>query len=448
MTIPPILLSPSRVSGRRRLTNKLIMIAAVMVVLQIPLWFIDSTRDERAARHDEAVGAVSDAWGGTQQVVGPVLVMPYQLKRGDEWIGADECEVWIFPETLEISGTLEPQELKRGIYRAQVYTADLKLSGRFNVRDDSSLPANRRILWDQARLVCVVSDTRGLRSEQQLQWGGEFVAWEAGSTFAGSPSGLHAPVTMGLAGDETFEIELRIDGSSLLEWVPLARSTRVDIASPWPTVGYRGAFLPLSREQSETGFQATWEVGHLGRDLPELWWRGALPDSGLVQRWAGSAFGVELIQKMEEYRTVERAIKYGILFMVTVFTGFFIFEFTGRRSLHVLNYLLVGGALCLFYLALLSLSEFLRFGWAYSWSAGAATALVVLYARAILGGSAAATKLAAMLVGIYGYLYFVLQLEELSLVSGTVLLFGLLAGVMYGTRHLQFDDGTAEEEIS
>ena len=186
-------------------------------------------------------------------------------------------------------------------------------------------------------------------------------------------------------------------------------------------------------------------MGHLGRDLPTHWWSGQSLDQNLVHRWSENTFGVELIPAIEEYRTVERAIKYGILFLVTVFAGFFIFEFTGGRSLHVLNYLLVGSALCLFYLALLSLAEFLRFGWAYSWAAGAATALVVLYAKSILGGLSEAVKLGALLGGIYGYLYFVLQMEELSLVSGTMLLFVLLAGVMYGTRHLQLDDGTSRK---
>lgn len=445
MITPPTLPPSSRVQGRRRLTNKLIMIAAVMLVLQIPLWFIDSTRDERAARHDEAVSAVSEAWGQSQQVVGPFLVVPYQVKQGDEWRGTEACEVSIFPEDLTITGSLEPQELKRGIYRAQVYTADLQLSGSFNLNNEFLESPERRMLWDQTRMVCVVSDTRGLRSEQQLVWGGETVEWRAGSTLSASPAGLHAPVEVGLVGDGAFEISLRVDGSRTLEWVPVGQTTQVDIQSSWSAVGYRGAFLPLERGQSDNGFQASWEVGHLGRDLPELWWGQEFSAEGLIQRWERSAFGVELMPAMEEYRTVERAIKYGILFMVTVFAGFFIFEFSGGRSLHVLNYLLVGSALCLFYLALLSLSEFLRFGWAYGWAAGAATALVVLYAKAILGGLPAAVKLGALLGGIYGYLYFVLQLEELSLVSGTVLLFGLLAGVMYGTRGLQFEDGTSQE---
>jgi inner membrane protein len=39
-----------------------------------------------------------------------------------------------------------------------------------------------------------------------------------------------------------------------------------------------------------------------------------------------------------------------------------------------------------------------------------------------------------MLGGVYGYLFFVLQMEDLSLLAGTVALFALLAAVMYVTR--------------
>ncbi|MCC5022937.1 MAG: inner membrane CreD family protein [Candidatus Synoicihabitans palmerolidicus] len=69
-----------------------------------------------------------------------------------------------------------------------------------------------------------------------------------------------------------------------------------------------------------------------------------------------------LVQAVDDYRTVARAIKYSILYLVTVFAGFFLGEIRGGKPLHVLNYLLVGAALCLFYLGLLALAEFIRFG--------------------------------------------------------------------------------------
>jgi inner membrane protein involved in colicin E2 resistance len=54
-----------------------------------------------------------------------------------------------------------------------------------------------------------------------------------------------------------------------------------------------------------------------------------------------------------------------VLFLVPVFTTFFLFEVTGRQKIHPLQYLMVGAVLCCFYLLLLSISEFIGFSWAY-----------------------------------------------------------------------------------
>lgn len=442
MTTPPALPSGSLPYARRRLTNKLVMIAIVMVVLQIPLWFINSTRDERAARHDEAVKEVTASWGYTQRIIGPVLVVPYHDPGSAGKFEARQGEARFFPRDLRVSGTLHPRELKRGIYRAQVYSAALTLAGEFVVPPEWGALEERGLNWSKARLICVVSDARGLRSEQRLVWQGEEIALGSGTGIGGWPVGVQAPVTVAKDTPLGFEFSMQLDGSGSLEIVPVAKTTQVEFASVWPDVGFRGAFLPSSRESNEDGFQARWDIGHLGHDLPAVWRSGELPDDAMSWKFNASWFGVELIPSVGEYRTVERAIKYGILFLVTVFAGFFLFEFTGGRSLHVLNYLLVGGALCLFYLALLSLTEFVRFGWAYVWATAVAMGMVVLYVKAVLGGMFAAAKVGTLLGGIYGYLYFVLQLEELSLIGGTVLLFGLLGAVMYATRHLRFDDAT------
>jgi inner membrane protein len=144
------------------------------------------------------------------------------------------------------------------------------------------------------------------------------------------------------------------------------------------------------------------------------------------------------------YRTVERSIKHGVLFITLGFAAFFLFEVLGGQRLHALNYLLVGAALCLFYLGLLALSEFAGFGVAYLAAAGASTALIGLYARAVLEGARRAWGVTAVLAGVYAYLFLVLRLEDFALLAGTAGLFAILAAIMYATRNLRMDAPRAE----
>lgn len=150
----------------------------------------------------------------------------------------------------------------------------------------------------------------------------------------------------------------------------------------------------------------------------------------------GPAFGVRLMDTVTAYRAVERSTKHGVLFITLVFAAFFVFEAVTGRRVHALAYLLVGGALCLFYLALLALSEFVAFGWAYGGAALVSTGLIVAYTRSVMGGTRPALAVGAMLAAVYGYLFMVVRLEDFALLAGTAGLFVLLAAIMFVTRRL------------
>jgi inner membrane protein len=177
-------------------------------------------------------------------------------------------------------------------------------------------------------------------------------------------------------------------------------------------------------------------VSHYSRDFPQEWsTHGAVtaPEAAAVE---ATAFGVNLVETITAYRTIERAIKYGVLFLALVFAAFFLFETVSRVRLSALNYLLVGAALCLFYLGLLSLSEVVGFTRAYAGAAAASLVLIGLYGRSVLCSDRRALAVSAMLGAVYGYLYFVLQMEDFALLAGTGALFVLLAAVMFATRRL------------
>jgi inner membrane protein len=453
MHFPSQLASTPGLFARRNATVlKLLFVAFLVLVLLAPLHLVESTLHERLARHDGAVATITQAWGKAQRMLGPVLVVPYSFKtETEEWVtGPDgrrfrdkvvrtqSAEAFFLPEQLEIGGTLEPAERKLGIYSTHVYAATLRLDGRFAPPSFAftGLPAPEP-QWDRARVCFAISDLRGTREALTLRWGGADLALQSGSRLEGFGTGLHAPVKLNPgAGPLEYSINLTLNGSGGISFVPVGRQTSVQLASPWQGPGFFGAFLPVSRDVSVKGFNATWKVSYYGRDFPQQWSSigGSAPAAQVVE---AAGFGVNLIESVTAYRTIERAIKYGVLFLGLAFATFFLFETLSAVRLNALNYLLVGAALCLFYLGLLSLSEFIGFTPAYVAAAGVSLVTIGLYSWSVLHSSWRAVLISAMLGGVYGYLYFVLRMEDFALLAGTAALFALLAAVMYATRRIE-----------
>ena len=437
-TPPPLPVAPMS-AARRRLTYKLLFMVGAVVLLQLPLWLIDAKREERAQRNAAVVAEVTAAWGGSQEVLGPVLLVPYSVdgRRSPNHL------IRLGPSELEVTGELEPRVLQRGLFKAQVFTASLQFRGRFD-RIATAGFEEAYLDWENARLVFGTSHLRGVDVVEPLHWQGGAPEFSGSQGLESWPAALAADVPV--AAEEQaweFSFAVRLNGSGALEFMPVAETMRVSLRSTATAPSFMGAVLPMSREVTEEGFEAAWEVSPLGRTLARFWIGAADADTSMREQLGAESFGVHLLPGVTDYRAVERSIKYGILFLVTVFAGFFLAEMLGGRSLHLLNYLLAGAALCLFFLALLALAELLGFGIAYLAAALAATGLIVAYASAVLGGLKPASGMGALLGGIYGYLYLVLQLEDLSLLTGTVLLFVLLGAVMFATRNLQFEESGA-----
>ena len=111
---------------------------------------------------------------------------------------------------------------------------------------------------------------------------------------------------------------------------------------------------------------------------------------------------------------------------------------TKRLRVHPVQYLLVGAALCSFFLLLVSLSEHLAFGWSYLAAATACVLLLGYYASHMLGGLARGLPLGLGIALLYGLLYVLLQLEQTALAVGSVALFLVLTAVMVLTRKVNW----------
>lgn len=430
--------------------GKLAFIAALIGLLLIPVSMIESLIRERESNGSSAEREVADKWGGVQMVTGPILTVPYRVVSGKEKGGNEKDRkdtaieyAHFLPEVLNVSGALQPEIRHRGIYDVALFKADLHLTGRFAPPDFSGwrVPPED-ILWDAAFVTIAVPDVRALAGEVPMDWNGG-LSHCVPDNFAGSPvpAGLHAAVAAGpRAGGKdgfAFETRLSLNGSGTMDFLPMGKETKVELASPWKSPSFSGAFLPRANRVGPEGFSAEWSTIHLSRSFPQAWrgWENTATD------WAPYAFGVDLKLPVDRYQKTMRCAKYAALFIVLTFLIFFVNEAFDRRRIHPLQYALVGCALCLFYLLLLALTEQLPFAAAYAIATGGIVGMITAYAAAVLGGRKRALGLGGMLSGLYAYLYTLLQLEDLSLLMGALGLSAVLGAVMYLTRRLNLEPG-------
>jgi inner membrane protein len=214
-------------------------------------------------------------------------------------------------------------------------------------------------------------------------------------------------------------------------FMPLGKQTQASLEATWPSPSFDGNFLPESRQVRADGFEARWKVLDLNRNYPHLF----LDNTYSFQ---GSDFGVRFIQPANDYQKNTRTGKYALLVIGLTFLIFFFFEILRKTRIHPFQYLLVGLALVLFYMLVLSISEHLGFAGAYFIASAATIGLICGYGAFIMPPAKNALLLGVFLIAIYGFIYVVLQLEDYALLVGSLGLFAVLAAVMYLSRRVNW----------
>ena len=431
----------------KSLAIKLLVILGLTVLLLVPLAFISGLTNERERHRDEVVKDIAASSANEQQVTGPLLVVPYvhtvrtwtddpksgqRVQRETEERGA----LHFLPERLEVVGELRTERRFRGIYEARLYTLQGELTGHFVVPENYGLPAARLAEYrlEAPTLAVGISDVRGIRNDVPLVVNGQPLRFEAGSGSAVLGTGLHAEVPVAARHD--FKLNLTLQGTSALHFTPVARETKVNLQADWPHPSFTGDFLPVERTVTDHGFAARWQASFFSTNIQQL--LVACADEGACEGFNGRRFSVSFIDPVDHYAKMGRAVNYALLFVTLTFAAFFLFEVLRRLAIHPVQYALVGVALALFFLLLLSLSEHIGFTRAYLVSAVACVGLLGFYIRHVLGGFARGAGFAAGLAALYGLLFLLLRMEDYALLVGSLLLFGTLAVVMVLTRHIDW----------
>ena len=427
---------------------KFFLVLLLVLLLMIPLglvWFLVSERETRANAVRQEVAAT---WGAEQHITGPFLIVPYSVKimvmQGDKQVEQlQERRAVFLPDILNVNGEARTEIRHRAIYDVTVYSTALTLEGRFASPDISLADSDiAQIRWRDAILAVGISDVSGLKEGATLGIGGQSFPFEPS---IGLPSnimhGIHARIGAGQPADQPpaafdFRFTLALNGSSALDFAPVARETRVSLASGWPHPSFSGAFLPETREVRPDGFTATWRVPHLARSVPQVW--PLLNSSAHLDRFSNYQFGVQFYVPIDYYDLVNRAAKYGIMFLTVAFMAVFVLELTSGRRVHAVQYVLVGLAMILFYALLLSLAEHIGFPLAYLIASAATGGMLSLYVGYALSRAAKGLAMLCVFLILYGLLYLILRLEDYALLAGAVAGFVMLTVTMFATLRVDW----------
>ncbi len=442
-----------------RLALKIVIVAGLSLAILLPLLMIRGVIHDRQRFRQEAVERIAQSEAGRQAVAPPVLVVPYTETVAVEDVDAqgrvlgvvnrERTGTWqFFPQTATLTGSLAPYTRRLGLHEVRMYSLSGQLGAVFEARipeDAADAVAPRRI--GRPYLSYGIADVRGLRGTPRLQVDGATVAVEQGAG-DGMGAGVHATLASVSAGDvlrvgTAFAFELA--GSASLAVVPLASDTRVALDSPWPHPQFNGRFLPQSSAIGADGFRAEWAVSSLASDAQRQYRQGTRIDRELASlvyfEHSGAdldVLGISLVDPVDAYVRADRASKYGVLFVLLTFAAFFMFELLRQLRIHPIQYALVGMALAIFFLLLVSLSERIAFGTAYLAASAACIGLIGLYLAAVLRSRAWGYGFAGMLGLLYAALYGLLVSEDNALVLGAGLLFVILAAVMLATRRVDW----------
>ncbi|MEP7256313.1 MAG: cell envelope integrity protein CreD [Ferruginibacter sp.] len=420
--------------------NKLILksffIGFLVLALLIPTFLIMYLVTERKDRKQEVTKEISNKWSAAQTITGPFLIVPYNEVENNVPV---KKYLYILPELLDINGNIEPEIRYRSIYKVPVYTAKpLMMKGKFSRNLLNSVNVNPALIrWNETKLCVGITDLKGVK-EQIIKWNDQLLTMEAGMPESSiAEQGISTSLILDssfLTGENNFSVQLNLQGSEKLYFTPMGNSTTVHLTSPWNNPAFDGKYLPDTEKVNKNNFEADWKISQFNRDFPKLFTN----KSNIKYSIAASAFGVILLSPFDAYAQTMRSLKYAILIIALTFFAYFFTEIFQRRPVHPLQYILIGMALVVFYILLLSISEYILFPMAYLVASSATIILLSWYTYSIFKKKSTTAIFALLLSVLYLFIYVLIQMQDNALLFGSIGLFVLLLLAMYLSRKIDW----------
>ncbi len=431
----------------KSLTVKMAVVGFLILILLIPLFFVQNLIAERAQRQQEVINEINEKWGKEYIISGPILKVPYLKNVVSTYTDPNSKQTksttqtvtqfaYFSPDEIDGKAKLDVKPLQRSIYKSAVYEGNMVLTGKLSTPDFKSqdIP-DSDILWERSTLILQTSNLKGIKNNLSIQAGGFKFRLSPKSTE--NPDDLHLLETeqfdYKILKSNDFSFHLEMNGSERFSLIPIAKQTKLNLTSNWTSPSFTGEYLPKNENDKVTkdGFDANWDILYYNRPFPQSFFE-SLPNLNKY------AFGVNLIVPVDEYQKSERSAKYGYLVISFTFLFFFLIQAVAKINIHPFQYLLIGLALVMFYTLLISISEHSGFFKAYLIAGIAVIGMIGIHTASVLKKAKFAVFVSLSLAALYTFIYVIIQLENYALLVGSIGLFIILGIVMYISRKIEW----------
>lgn len=430
----------------RSMGVKLIVVCGLALIMTIPAYFVSGLVDERTTRAADVTKEISSYVGGQQTFLGPTLAIPYTIPPQSTTDTSKHGVYLVFPERASANVKTATEERHRSLFKVPVFQADLKFDAAFDLSGvPSAAPLGAELDWNHSEFIVGVSDARGALADGLLTADGKTVtlvpAEIASDLSIGREQMQQTKLTLFSAAanaiakpNAQFSLTsaLRFSGAQRIAVLAYGKTTRLAVQGDWPSPGFDGGFLPVNRSVSANGFNAEWSVPFIARGVR------AEGQSDSITGLDGTALGVSFIEVADPYQSVNRSLKYVLLFLGLIFISYFVFEVTTGKRVHPAQYVLVGFAQIIFYLLLLSLAERIGFDLGFLAAGAATVALLSINAVWVFESRLQGVRALGIFSLLYLLIYMLLRLEDNALLVGAVASFLFLTAAMYFTRRIDW----------
>jgi inner membrane protein len=391
------------------LTGKVLIILGLALALLIPLTQVENQIGDRREYEKVAQKQIAEGWGDEVRFSSPYLK------------GAGPT---VNPTASDTVLAVDSKEKKRGVFQVPVYVATMTTKISF-----TPAPEGKESAKNSSQTEYLIVPIKPTGSIQNFR----IKDVTTGKALKGKLTDDGIKVAADELPSKTFygrdlEVEVVSRGSGLLTYHSNADQDVVRMSGNWKKPKFLEDVLPTDTRLNKNGFEAQWTLNALPK-----WDNGKREAKivGLTHLWVGT-----------DYVLIERAVKYGILFIVLTFLMVFIVEFMANVKIHPLQYASIGLAISLFYLLLLALSESIGFHFAYLTSTFAVTGLIVFYVRGFLKQKKFTYMIFGEQITLSGFFYTLLSIEESAFLVGSLGLFAALAVFMAVTRNFDWYSGS------
>ena len=410
---------------------KLGVLILLVIALQLPSNMLRGIIWERQENQQQVATELTASNSGAQTILGPVITVPYKL-------GNTNKTIQLLPKTLAIDGKLNVSTLKRSIYQFQTYQSNNTFTGQYDTSELRKLAQNGAVFGD-AFLSIGITDARGIGSTSSITLNNQSFTFKSGARLNTMKNGVNASL-LGLNLTDRalidFNIALDVKGTGHLAYIPVGENTTLALSGNWPHPKFSGLNSPSARDIANDGFTASWSANASANNMENRFFEMEANNDTAVQNL--DSFDTELIQTVDHYQQTERAVKYSILLIGMTFLCVFLFEVLRQLRVHPVQYALIGVALSVFYLLLLSLSEHIGFTKAYLIASLACIGQIGFYISHILHSLKRGIGFSIFLAMVYAAIYVLLSFDDFALMIGSIGLFIVITAVMALTRRLNW----------